>query len=580
MCERTILGILLDAEVLHATLDSINISIIVTDEKGIIVFINRWAETITGLKADEVIGKMVDHVVPGTSLLSVLKSGVSEFNRRLRIGNIDVLANRTPIWKDKQIIGAVSVFHEITELNEIAAELEEVTKLKSTLEFVLESIEEGIVVVDKQAMVTMMNSAYCRFLGKTPSEVIGKPVTEVIPNTRLHEVVQDGRAEFNVIQKIHVHNCVVSRIPVVKNGEIICAIGNVVFKDVEDLKRLAKKLSQLQHEIDYYKEELRKTLGGKYTIDDLIGNNEEFQRVKNMGLKTAKGSSSVLISGESGTGKELFAHAIHNASPRCHGPFIKVNCAAIPEGLLESELFGYEEGAFSGARRGGKPGKIELANGGTLFLDEIGDMPLSMQAKLLRVLQEREVERVGGTKAIKLDARVITATNKDLEELCAGGQFRSDLYYRLNIVSLNIPPLRERRDDIPLLCEMLLSKINLKLECFVDTISPECMDKLTAYSWPGNVRELENVLERAVNIMDEGVCILREHLPRAILTPKYNGEEEQMHRSDLVEAKQDIEKKAIMKALAAADGNKSKAALLLCMNRSVFYERLRKYNIG
>jgi transcriptional regulator with PAS, ATPase and Fis domain len=298
-----------------------------------------------------------------------------------------------------------------------------------------------------------------------------------------------------------------------------------------------------------------------------------------MAVKTAKGSSSVLILGESGTGKELFAHAIHNASSRCHGPFIKVNCAAIPEGLLESELFGYEEGAFSGARKGGKPGKMELANGGTLFLDEIGDMPLSMQVKMLRVLQEREFERVGGTKTIKLDVRVITATNKELEELASTGQFRCDLYYRLNIVSLTIPPLRERKDDIPLLCEMLLRKINHKLECFVDTISPECMARLTAYHWPGNVRELENVLERAVNIMDEGVCILVEHLPSSILTPKTNDAVEQTNRDDLTEARQDAEKNAIMKALATTGGNKSKAALLLHVNRSVFYEKLRRYNI-
>jgi transcriptional regulator with PAS, ATPase and Fis domain len=365
----------------------------------------------------------------------------------------------------------------------------------------------------------------------------------------------------------------------VKDGEIICAIGKIVFQDVEDLKRLARRISQLEHEIDYYKEELRKTLGGKYTFDDIVGNNESIQRIKKMALRTAKGSSSVLILGESGTGKELFAHSIHNASTRCHGPFIKVNCAAIPEGLLESELFGYEEGAFSGARKGGKPGKIELANNGTLFLDEICDMPLTMQVKLLRVLQERELERLGGTKTIKLDVRVITASNRDLGQLTANGQFRSDLYYRLNIVALTIPPLRERKDDIPLLCEVLLRKINHKLGRFVDTISPECMAELTAYHWPGNIRELENVLERAVNIMDEGVCILKEHLPCLIPAPKCIGTEDLINRADLLEARQDAERNAIMKAMAATGGNKSKAAKMLRVNRSVFYDKLKKYNI-
>ena len=314
-------------------------------------------------------------------------------------------------------------------------------------------------------------------------------------------------------------------------------------------------------------------------MPEFVAGAPAMQPVLDLIAQIGPSDANVLITGEHGTGKEIVAKLLHAASPRARMALVAVNAGGLPEGTFESEIFGHVKGAFTDARAD-RVGRFELANGGTLFLDEIGDMPLSMQAKLLRVLQEREVERVGGTKAIKLDARVVTATNKDLEELCAGGQFRSDLYYRLNIVSLNIPPLRERRDDIPLLCEMLLRKINLKLECFIDTISPECMTKLTAYSWPGNVRELENALERAVNIMDEGVCILREHLPRAILTSKCNGAEEPIHRDDLVEAKQDIEKKAIMKALAAADGNKSKAALLLCMNRSVFYERLRKYNIG
>jgi len=566
----------------HATLNSISNGIVVIDEKGSILFINQWTEKIIGLTVSNVIGCMVDDIIPGTRLLRVVETGVPEFNQPFEIGTAHVLTNRTPILKDKQIIGAIAVFQEITELNKIAAELEEVTKIKCTLQYVLESIEEGIVVVDKQGIITMMNPAYYAVLDKKQyeDEVIGKHVTEVIPNTRLHKVVKDGKGELNVIQKMNGYNCIVSRIPIIKNHEIICAVGHVVFKDIKDLKRLANKISQLQYELEYYKQKLRKTLGGKYTFEDIIGKNENISGVKNIALKTAKGGSTVLILGESGTGKELFAHAIHNASSRCQGPFIKVNCAAIPENLLESELFGYEEGAFSGARKGGKPGKMELANGGTLFLDEVGDMPLGMQVKLLRVLQEREIERIGGTRTIKLDVRVITATNKDLEALATSGQFRQDLYYRLNIVSLQIPPLRERPDDIPLLCDVLLRKISQKLERFVDSISLEAMKVLKAHCWPGNVRELENILERSVNIMDDGLCILPEHLSpilKKVLKPQQLDPE--VAKVELVEIRHDAEKNAILKALEDTSGNKSKAALLLNVNRSVFYEKMKKYGI-
>lgn len=564
----------------HATLNSINNGIVVADKNGIVIFVNQWAKMIVGLKDNSSIGCMMDDIIPGNRFVRVIETGIPELNQRFQIGTTHILTNWTPIWKEKQIIGAVAVFQEITEFSKVAADLEEVTKLKCTLQYVLESIEEGIVVVDKQGIITMMNPAYYAVLDKKPHEVIGKKVTEVIPNTQLHEVVANGKGEMTVIQKMNGNNCVVSRIPIVKNGEIICAVGHVVFKDIKDLKRLANEISQLQYELEYYKETLRKTLGSKYTFEDIIGESPKIEEVKHVAQKTAKGGSTVLILGESGTGKELFAHAIHNGSSRRRGSFIKVNCAAIPENLLESELFGYEEGAFSGARKGGKPGKMELANGGTLFLDEVGDMPLGMQVKLLRVLQEREIERIGGTKTIKLDVRVITATNKDLEDLVTSGQFRQDLYYRLNIVSIHIPPLRDHKDDIPVLCEVLLRKISLKLERFVDCISPEAMKVLKAYSWPGNIRELENILERSVNIMEDGICILPEHLSpimRKIFKPQQL--ENESTRAELVEIRYEAEKNAILKALDDTSGNKSKAALLLHVNRSVFYEKLKKYGI-
>ena len=276
----------------------------------------------------------------------------------------------------------------------------------------------------------------------------------------------------------------------------------------------------------------------------------------------------------------MFAQAIHYASNRRHGPFIKINCASIPENLLESELFGYEEGAFTGARKGGKPGKFELANGGTIFLDEIGDMSMPMQAKLLRVLQEREVERVGGTKTSSVDVRVIAATNQDLETMMSQGTFRQDLYYRLNVIALHVPPLRERREDLPELCEALLRKVNRTLQFDVDGVSREAMELLMQYDWPGNVRELENVLERSVNLMDEVGDILPEHLPptmrRPATKPALSNQEETKELAGIME---EAEKQAIYKALETAGGNRSQAAKILGIHRSGFYQKLSKYQI-
>lgn len=566
---------------MRVVLDSVCNGVVVVNAHGIITFFNTAAETISGLKARNVIGQIVDDVIPNTGLIRVMETGLAEINQRQNIGKCEILTNRTPILKDNILVGAVAIFQDITEFNEVVTQLEENKRLKSTLESIVDSLHEGIVVVDKAGCITLLNKAYGEFLNVVPREVIGKHVAEVIPNTRMHLVAQEGKAEVTDIQKIQTNTCVVTRIPIVKEGEIIGAVGNMVFKDVKDLKSLAGKINKLESELEYYKEELLKANGGKYTFDSIVGNSDTMKWLREVAAKAARGTSTVLILGESGTGKELFAHAVHNASRRWQGPFIKVNCAALPEQLLEAELFGYEEGAFTGARKGGKPGKFELANGGTIFLDEIGEMTMAMQVKLLRVLQERELERLGGTKTTKLDIRVIAATNRDLEKMIEQNQFRQDLYYRLNIFTLNIPPLRERTEDIPLLCQMLLKKINNQVEHWVEGVSPEAVALLMQYKWPGNVRELENVLERTINLMEDETSIAPEHLPSMIKKANRlkadNKEQENSH--DLAEIKDDAEKQAIMRALAAAGGNKSQAARILGIHRSGFYQKLQKYDL-
>ncbi|MBP2636710.1 MAG: norR 27 [Firmicutes bacterium] len=498
---------LTDMAEIRIVLDSVCNGVVVVNPQGRITFFNTAAENISGLKAEHVIGQMVDDVIPNTGLIRVMETEVPEINQRQDFGKCEILTNRTPIIKDGVLVGAVAIFQDITEFNEVVTQLEDIKRLKSTLESIVDSLNEGIVVVDKNGLITLLNKAYGEFLNADPKAVIGKHVAEVIPNSRMHLVAQGGKAEVTDIQKIQNNTSVVTRIPIVKDGEIIGAVGNMVFKDITELKSLALKIRKLESELEYYKEELCKVNGGKYTFENIVGNSDQMEWLRGIAAKAAKGRSTVLILGESGTGKELFAHAVHNASQRRENPFIKVNCAALPEHLLEAELFGYEEGAFTGARKGGKPGKFELANGGTIFLDEIGEMTPAMQVKLLRVLQEREVEHLGGTKTIKLDIRVIAATNRDLEEMIEQNRFRQDLYYRLNIFSLNIPPLRERTEDIPLLCKVLLEKINNQVEHWVEGIAPDALGLLMQYSWPGNVRELENVLERTVNLLDEETII-------------------------------------------------------------------------
>lgn len=353
-----------------------------------------------------------------------------------------------------------------------------------------------------------------------------------------------------------------------------------------------KKLKKLEQELTVYKGVVSSIYRSKYCFKNIIGEDEKLRNVKSIAQRASNTGSTVLIVGESGTGKDLFANAIHRASTRVNHPFVRVNCAALPDNLLESELFGYEDGAFTGARKGGKPGKFELANHGTIFLDEIGDMPLSMQAKLLIVLQEREVERVGGTKPFQVDVQVIAATNRKIKEMIKKGEFREDLYYRLNVITLNIPPLRERPQDIHLLVNSLLPKLSQRLHTRVENISPDALQLLCNYDWPGNVRELENLLERAINLADlnQESCLCLKHFPslskhfsslsKLVVQPELNLEPVEIESFDnLNEAVRKIEEETIRRILEKTHNNKAQSAKILGINKSVLYRKLRKYDL-
>jgi transcriptional regulator with PAS, ATPase and Fis domain len=454
---------------------------------------------------------------------------------------------------------------------------EQLQRKLEIMELIFDSIYNGSLVTDVNGYVTHFNKPYGQFLGVDPKDQIGRHCTEVVENSRMHIVAQTGRAEINYTHLIKGQKMVVQRIPIKKDGKVIAVFGQVMFKDVRDVTRLARKLSLLQSKVEMYEQELITLRSTRHTLDSIVGESQAIQSLKGEALKAATNLLPVLVTGESGTGKELFAQGIHHAGPRRLRPFVRINCAAIPKDLLESELFGYERGAFTGARSEGKPGKFEIARLGTVFLDEIGDLPLSMQPKLLRVLEDKEFERVGGTSIVRSDFRLITATNQNLEEMLADKRFRKDLFYRLNVIPLHIPPLRDRREDIIPTARHLLGQMSVDASLPEIHLSQEASEALYGYDWPGNVRELSNVLERVLSSL-EGDSIHLPDLPFYL----YRGRKSapRQSKASLREAHASAEKETIRYALASAKYNKVKAAGILGIHRTLLYKKIKKYGLS
>ena len=442
---------------------------------------------------------------------------------------------------------------------------------------IFDNIYNGAMVTDAKGIVTHLNQPYAQFLGLDAADSIGKHCTDVVENTRMHIVARTGEAEINQTQTIRGQNILVHRIPIKKEGTVIAVFGLVMFQDVGEVVKLAKKLRHLESQVKRYKKELMTLRSTRYTLDSIIGNSRAIEELKQEALVAATNTYPVLIVGESGTGKELFAQSIHHASTRGAHPFVQINCAAIPKDLLESELFGYDRGAFTGARSAGKPGKFELAHQGTMFLDEIGDLPLAMQPKLLRVLEEKVFERVGGNTVIHSDFRLIAATNQNLERLIDKGRFRKDLFYRLNVISLTIPPLSARPEDIIPIARHLLRQSSQKPETGEIRLSPEAINALLAHSWQGNVRELSNVLERALSTMSGDVIGLTD-LPFALQRKK--AAPDMAGVAPIREIQADAEKKAIVAALQQTGNNKVRAASLLGIHRTLLYKKMKKHGIA
>ncbi|WP_404416256.1 sigma-54 interaction domain-containing protein [Marinospirillum sp.] len=439
----------------------------------------------------------------------------------------------------------------------------------------LDALDEWLVIVDEQAAIVFLNRPYAQFLGVKRDEVYGQPIINVIENTQMHRVVESGQPEVSRLQEIKGRHMIANRYPIRHQGEVVGAVGTVLFHDTHEWRQMNTQIKALVSELDFYRKALDKEqTGARFELHDLIGRSQRIQQVNDKVKKVAAGDASVLIRGESGTGKELYAHALHLLSDRSRAPFIKINCAAIPENLLEAELFGYEEGAFTGARKGGKQGKFQLADGGTLFLDEIGDMPLAMQVKLLRVLQDREVEAVGSNRLVKVDVRVIAATHQPLEKLVEAGEFREDLYYRVNVVSLELPALRERREDIPALAEHFLQRLANRTGRRQPKLTAQALTRMLEYAWPGNVREMENALESAF-YLSQGHKISLNALPatlsqgESLPVPSFSG--------TLKERLAEAEKAILEETLRSCEGNRKLAARVLGIGKTTLYDKLARY---
>jgi len=441
------------------------------------------------------------------------------------------------------------------------------------------NMAEGMLLVDRACRVVWINEAYKRFLPALgfdkPEDFVGRPVEEIIPNTLMRHVVETGKPILLDLLTNKAGTFVVSRIPLRDDsGEVIGALGMVLFDHPETtLQPLIGKFARLQRDLDDARKELAAQRRTKYTLASFIGSSPAAIEVKRQARRAAQNDSTVLLLGETGTGKELLAHAIHAGSSRADKPFIGVNLAAVPENLLEAEFFGVAPGAYTGAERKGRVGRFELADGGTLFLDEAGDMPLALQAKLLRALQDQEIEALGSNKVVKVDVRVIAATSRDLKAMVADGCFREDLYYRLNVLPIRLPALRDRLSDLEALAENLLESIALRTGMPQRELATSALAALASYGWRGNIRELRNVLEQAAMLTDHARLDAEDFATILPAAAPQAGSPAAGFRP-LPQLIAELERNSIRSALAVSQGNKVAAAKLLGISRATLYEKL------
>ena len=559
----------------HEVLDALESGITAVDEKGVITFANQTASVLLGYsRPDELEGRIVEDAIPGTRMRFVLATRKPLRWGTLLVGNRTLVACYAPIIRNGQLRGVASCFHDISVFDKIHAELRQLKDILKEMNAVIESTYDGLSITDRNGTVLRINNAYERMTGIKGADIVGQNMSAMVDggmyDQSVSSLVLKAKKAVTINQVINGRRFLVTGSPVLDDdGEILRIVTNL--RDITELTTLQHEREDSRKKMRRYRSRLDELEKGRTGNDNLVYCSKAMERVAELASVVAAVDSTVLITGESGTGKDLVARRIHRLGGGKQRPFIKINCAALPDNLLESELFGYEAGAFTGAGSKGKPGMFELADGGSLFMDEIAEIPLYLQAKLLRALQDQEIMRVGGTSPKKVKVRIIAATNRDLGQLVAEKTFREDLYYRLMVVPIHIPPLRERVEDIPALISHFLEKYNDKFE-FSKTISGETIDLMLRHSWPGNVRELENVIERMMVLCKENELSIR-HLPESIRSNR-----SAPSASTLKAGVEQLEAHMLAEAFLKY-GSWGKAALALGINTATVYRKAGKYGL-
>lgn len=560
-------------------LESVPLGIIFFDSAGCVEVFNHEAERFLGLSMHDVIGKSISEIPMNNDLLKkVVSDNMAKRQSYFHQGRTLVI-NRIPIIEEDKTIGLLLVLQDISKQTALACSLNSVKVQNRELDSIIEAFSEGIYISDGQGVGLRVNKAYEQITGLKAKDLINKNLAEVVAQGFISKAstlktLEEKKTVTYTQKYMDEKELLVTSNPIFnEEGEITRVVTTV--RDVTELNQLQKRLSESSERSQKYYQELILLREQQLKTGDVIAVSPAMQAVVDLANRAAKVDSTCLILGESGVGKDVIARLIHANSVRSKQPYLKINCGAIPRELLEAELFGYDAGAFTGARKEGKPGMFELAHEGTLFLDEIGEMPPELQVKLLEVLQDMTIQRVGGTKPIRIDVRIIAATNRNIEEMVEKGLFRKDLYYRLNIIPIEIPPLRERPEDIVPLIEQTLQQLNEKFAKNV-TFSPEVIKCLLNYDWPGNVRELRNIIERMLVISREDI-IEMENIP-ANLSTQCEYLVKNISSNKLKVVLEEVEKKLLIKTL---NQHKSirKAAKILGINHATACRKIRKYNL-
>lgn len=568
-------------------MESTSVGILFANCEGKITFVNSAAAQKLGAEKEKVIGRSINEYAPGAlkGFREIIRTGKPQAGVKIRTAGDTVIADRSPVFDDGRIIGVVSVFKELSRYEETAKEMESYKQMTKEFEAVLNSSYDGLYLTDGNAKTLFFNKSYLRVSGLNEEDVRNRDVQELVLDGTINrsasvEAIKE-RKSVTVMQEFsNGRTAIVTGVPVFDEaGNVYRVISNV--RDITELNELRAQVQESRSLAERYRNELTIARLGEVHREAMSFRSAAMENCVALATRVSMVTSPVLLTGESGVGKGLLSKLVHQAGNRKNGPFIHVNCGAIPGNLMESELFGYEKGAFTGASEEGKPGLFELADQGTLFLDEIGEVPLPLQVKLLKVLEENEVRRIGAVRPRKIDVHIVAATNRNLKEMIKADLFREDLFFRLNVFPIYIPPLRERREDIVPLVDRILAELNRKYRK-VKRLSPDTLELLASHPFPGNVRELQNTVERAF-ILSDGRLIEPAHLPPEMQRrggpDSGKGAEPARDGGSLVEVLGSLERK-VLENLCRERRNTYEIARILKVNQSTVVRKLKKWGIS